>query len=178
MGQEECERVRGWKLTLPSELPFWELESRWTLEPSESNDKGQNTSHWRVLYIIRKLLKCRCLKWVRMTPFGHLQHELWPKKRPGVKLAVWLPTTKCRESTQLLCVQVACNTPLESSWRELELCFRPHPEKKNHLDVALAEKCKICYMGEGGGFPRVRAVVSLVSPKLLVVCPSTKGAPT
>jgi hypothetical protein len=31
-------------------------------------------------------------------------------------------------------------------------------------------------MEEGGGFPRVRAVVSLVSPKLLMVCPSTKGA--
>jgi hypothetical protein len=31
-------------------------------------------------------------------------------------------------------------------------------------------------MGEGGGFPRVRAVVSLVSPKLPVARPSTKGA--
>jgi hypothetical protein len=32
-------------------------------------------------------------------------------------------------------------------------------------------------MGEGGGFPQVRAVVSLVSPELLVALPSTKGAP-
>jgi hypothetical protein len=32
-------------------------------------------------------------------------------------------------------------------------------------------------MGEGGGFPRVRAMVSLVSPGLLMVCPNTKGAP-
>jgi len=31
-------------------------------------------------------------------------------------------------------------------------------------------------MGEGGGFPRVWAVVSLVSPELPMVCPSTKGA--
>jgi hypothetical protein len=31
-------------------------------------------------------------------------------------------------------------------------------------------------MGEGGGFPRVRAVVSLVNLKLPVACPSTKGA--
>jgi hypothetical protein len=30
-------------------------------------------------------------------------------------------------------------------------------------------------MGEGGGFSRVRAVVSLVSPELPVACPSTKG---
>jgi len=32
-------------------------------------------------------------------------------------------------------------------------------------------------MGEGGGFPRVQAVVSLVNPRLPVACPSTKGAP-
>jgi hypothetical protein len=32
-------------------------------------------------------------------------------------------------------------------------------------------------MGEGGGFPRVRVVVSLMNPKLPVACPSTKGAP-
>jgi len=31
-------------------------------------------------------------------------------------------------------------------------------------------------MGEGGGFPRIQAMVSLVSPKLPVACPSTKGA--
>jgi hypothetical protein len=30
-------------------------------------------------------------------------------------------------------------------------------------------------MGEGGGFLRVRAVVSLVSPELPMACPSTKG---
>jgi len=32
-------------------------------------------------------------------------------------------------------------------------------------------------MGEGGGFLQVRAVVSLVSPGLLVACPSIKGVP-
>jgi len=32
-------------------------------------------------------------------------------------------------------------------------------------------------MGEGGGFPQVRAVVSLVSPELPVACPGTEGAP-
>jgi hypothetical protein len=32
-------------------------------------------------------------------------------------------------------------------------------------------------MGEGGGFPRVRAMVNQVSPELPVACSSTKGAP-
>jgi hypothetical protein len=39
------------------------------------------------------------------------------------------------------------------------------------------ERHREYYMGEGGGFPRVRAVVSFVSPKSPVACPNTKGAP-
>jgi hypothetical protein len=36
------------------------------------------------------------------------------------------------------------------------------PGKKSHLDVGSAEWRREYYMGEGGGFPRVRAVVCLV----------------
>ncbi len=32
-------------------------------------------------------------------------------------------------------------------------------------------------MGEGGAFPRMRAVMSLVNPKSPMACPSTKGVP-
>jgi hypothetical protein len=46
-----------------------------------------------------------------------------------------------------------------------------------HSDANPAEWCRVYYMGEGGGFPRVRAVVSLMSPELPIACPSTKGAP-
>ncbi len=41
-------------------------------------------------------------------------------------------------------------------------------EKKNHLDVASAENYRVYYMGEGGGFSQVQAVVSLV-------CQSARG---
>ncbi len=37
------------------------------LENLERNCKGQNTSHWGVLYTVGKVLKCRCLKWPRMS---------------------------------------------------------------------------------------------------------------
>ncbi len=50
------------------------------------------------------------------------------------------------------------------------------PETKCHLDVAPVERHKKYYKGEGGGFPQVRAVVSLVSSRLLVAHPSTKSA--
>jgi len=38
-------------------------------------------------------------------PFEYLQHKLWQKERPRVKLAIWLPTTKNQESTWPWCVQ-------------------------------------------------------------------------
>jgi hypothetical protein len=59
--------VRERTLTFPRELSLWELESRWTFEPSESDCKGQNSLDWSIAYIIRKLLERRCLKWARMT---------------------------------------------------------------------------------------------------------------
>jgi hypothetical protein len=39
------------------------------------------------------------------------------------------------------------------------------------------ERRREYYMGKGGDFPWVQAVVSLVSPGSPVACPSTKGAP-
>jgi hypothetical protein len=150
--------------------------------------------------------------------FGHLKHKLWPKEGPGVKLPgvklpgvrqfwlpgvrqFWLPTTKSRESIWNTWLQRTCDIPLESSRRNLQLCFRRQvnrrpapkvmrlqsrgspkvarfrdshtgvpgvPGQKVHLDATPATSCRIYYKGEGGGFPQVRAVVSLV-------CPSARG---
>jgi hypothetical protein len=61
--------------------------------------------------------------------FEHLKHKLWPKEGPGVKLAVWLPTTKSLESTSSWCPIIECNTALESSRRGLELFFKPHCDR-------------------------------------------------
>jgi len=50
------------------------------------------------------------------------------------------------------------------------------PNKMCHLDVASATSRREYYKGEGGGFPRVRAVVSLVS-KCPWQVPTPKGVP-
>jgi len=55
--------------------------------------------------------------------------------------------------------------------------FFGSPRTKSHLDVGAMGRHREYYMGEGGGFPQVQVVVSLVSPKLPVACPSTKGVP-
>jgi hypothetical protein len=52
-----------------------------------------------------------------------------------------------------------------------------NPGTKCHLDVGFVKRHIVYYKGEGGGFPQVQAVVSLVSPSLLVVRPSTKNVP-
>jgi len=129
--------------------------------------------------------------------FGHLQPKLWAKERPGVKLTVWLPTTKSRESTSSRRRLGKCDTALESSRRELQHWFKTRPDSSSgrgamavqssgspagtlsglhfgssnkmcHSDVASVTSHREYYMGEGGSFPRVRAVVSLV-------CPSARG---
>jgi hypothetical protein len=72
----ECKKVWGsvkeWTLTLPRQLPPWDMESQWTLKASKSYFRGQTSMSCGVLYIIEKLLKRRCLKWARIA---HL--DIW-----------------------------------------------------------------------------------------------------
>jgi hypothetical protein len=49
---------------------------------------------------------------------------------------------------------------------------------KYHLDVDPVERCREYYKGEGGSFPEVQAVMSLVSLKLLVGGLNTKSVQT
>ncbi len=83
-----------------------------------------------------------------LIPIRGLSKKLWPRKVTGVQ------------------PQQFRDSPLEV------------PRQKGHLDVGLAKRHREYYMGEGDGFPRVRAVVSLMNPKSPVACPSTKGVTT
>jgi hypothetical protein len=51
------------------------------------------------------------------------------------------------------------------------------PGTKFHLNASLVVRHRVYYKGEGGGFPQVRAVVSLVNLNLPVIRLSTKSAP-
>ncbi len=155
-------------------------------ETLEFNCRGQNTSHWGVFYIIGNLLKFKCRKWARM---GHLDiyNTSYGKKK----------NTKSRGSTCPRCVQVECNTPFTSDLisigglsKELWACEVPrvqigivlrlllgNPKTKSHSDVGAVERHREYYMGEGGAFPWIRPVVSLMRLELPVACPNIKGAP-
>jgi hypothetical protein len=68
-------------------------------------------------------------------PFGHLQPKLWAKEGPGVKLAVWLPTTKSQESTSSRPPKWKCDTSLERSRRGLQVWLRPRRDQTWQLGV-------------------------------------------
>jgi len=62
----EFKKVREWTLTLPRQLPLWEMDYRWSLETSESDFNSQNLMDCDIFYIIGKLLERKCLKWLAL----------------------------------------------------------------------------------------------------------------
>ncbi len=66
---------------------------------------------------------------------------------------------------------------LGSPNRDISGLLFGNPGIQSHSNVGAMGKHREYYMGEGAGFPRVRAVLTLVSPKLPMACPNTKGAP-
>ncbi len=71
----------------------------------------------------------------------------------------------------------ACKIMKVPAVRTLGLPFG-NTRTKRHLDVGLVEWHRVYYKGEGGGFPQVRAMVSLVSSNLPMARPNTKSVPT
>jgi hypothetical protein len=51
-------------------------------------------------------------------------------------------------------VRVICNTSLESSQQELQLCFRPHPNPRSGHEVITPRSCESSNFGSFGGTPK------------------------
>jgi hypothetical protein len=169
------------------------LESSETPENSELKLKGQNTLHLDVLSVIEKVLKCRCLNWPRIGHLNICSPSYGQKKGresnwqfdsrplkvgnrppPDVRwqCATW--RWKALEESYNFGSNLV---PIQAQGKKLWMPKVPgvqtgivlglhlgSPGKKSHLDVASARSCREYYKGEGGGFPRVRVVVSQVSP--------------
>jgi hypothetical protein len=199
--------VREWTLTLPSELPLWELKSWWTFEFSEDDCRGQNSLDWRVPSIIGKPLELRCLKWAHMTHLDTSNTSYGQKKgrelnwqfdssplkvrnRPDFLACRWRATYRWKAldegynfALDLISIKGLHTTlwaPKVAGVPSLGISGLPlgNLGTKCHLDVGLVERHKVYYKGEGGGFPQVWAVMNLVSLSLATVHPSTKSALT
>jgi hypothetical protein len=164
-----------------------------TSESSECDCRGQNSLPWKVLYIFEKLLKFRCLKWARITHLDIYNTSYGQKKGRESNWQFDSRPLKVKNRPDFLaCKQCATyhwkalNEDYNFAWNLIvigglhkKLCtFKVavvpvdgisglplgSPRTKSHLDVAPVERRRVYYKGEGGGFPQVRAVVSLVCP--------------
>jgi hypothetical protein len=182
------------------------LESFMTLTTSELNCRGQNTSPWGVLYNVGKALKFRCRKWTYMshsdicsTSYGrkkgresNCQFDSRPQKgrnRPEPAVCRCSATHRWKDLKESY--KFSLNLiPIQGLSRELQTPKVPgvstgtisgllfgSPGNKSHLDAGVAEQRREYYMGEGGGFPRVRVVVSQVSPCCPWLVPTPKVFP-
>jgi hypothetical protein len=178
-------------------------ESSRTPKNLERDCRGQKTSHWGVFGTIGKVLKFRCPKWTRMshldicsTSYGrkkgresNWQFDSRPLKvrnRPDFGACRWSATHSWKDldkSYNFGLDLVPIRVWGEKLWASEVLGVKigtvsglhfGSPRKKSHLDVGAAEICKEYYMGEGGGFPRVWAVVSQVSPSCPWLVPTPK----
>jgi hypothetical protein len=136
---------------------------------------------WGVICIIEKILKPKCLKWVRMThsdiwntSYGqkksqesNWQFDSWPLKvgnRPNFLVCRWFATYHWKVLDEgykfvfnLISIE-GLNTklwgPKVVGVLTLSISGLPFgsPGTKCHLDVGLVETHKIYYKGEGDGF--------------------------
>jgi len=166
---------------------------------------------WRFLYIIGKLLKPRCLKWACMTHLdiwntsyaqkeslkSNWQFDSRPLKvgnQPDLLACRWRATYHWKAlndgynfALNLISIwglHAKLWAPKIAKIPSLAISGLPlgSPETKCHLDVGFVERHKVYHKEEGGGFPQVWAVVSLVSlvnpsypcfiltPKVLQLC--------
>ncbi len=180
-------------------------ESFGTPKTSKFGFKGWNTSPWSILYIIGKLSKCKCQKWPFMSHLDicstsydkkkgwepNWQFDSQPLKvmnRPDPGVFRWSAVHRwkaLKESYKFASNLIligglskelwTCKVPGVQTGTILRLLLGS-PGTKSYSDVGAVERHKEYCMGEGGGFPPIRVVVSLVSPGLPMACPNTKGA--
>jgi hypothetical protein len=141
------------------------------------------------------------------NPFGYLKHKLGPKEGPGVKLPIdsrpltvgnrpdflvcrwhatyrWKPLNKGYNFALDLISIGSLHTKLWAS-KVMEVLISKilglplgSPRTKCHLGASPVTRHRVYYKGEGGGFPQVRAMVSLMSPCLPVAYSCTKSVPS
>jgi len=132
LSQPHFGQVWGWSPTLGK---VGDLESSGTPKFLELDIKGKNNLHWGVLGVVEKVSKRRYRKCPRIGISDICSPSYGQKKG--------------RESHR-------------DNFGTISGLHFGSPGNLCHLDVGAAERRRVYYMGDGGGIPRVRAVVSLV----------------
>jgi hypothetical protein len=180
------------------------LESHKTPKNSELDFRGQISSHWIVLYVIGKVLKCKCPKWPRMShldvcspSYGQKngQESNWQFDSRPLKVGNRpLPDVFSRSATwRWKDLKESYNfgsnlATIQAQGEKLSTPKIPGLQagtvsglhlgslgKNSHSDVASVWSCREYYKGEGCGFPWIWAVVSQVNPSARGLSQHPKG---
>jgi hypothetical protein len=123
----------------PNTWKKWGFGVLWDSRMFRVRQQGPKHLALRCSWCHWKGLEAEISKMASHWPFGHLQPKLWAKEGPGVKLAVWLPTTKSRESTSSRPPNWECDTSLKRSGRGLQVWFRPCRDQTSHSGVVSSQ---------------------------------------
>ncbi len=113
-----------------------------TPESWERNCKGQNPSPWRVLYIIGKLLKCKYLKWARITHLDIWNTSYGQKKGRESNWQFDSQPLKVDNRPDSLVCRWHATYCWESSRQGLQLCFRVHHDRRSAHEVMCPQSRK------------------------------------
>jgi hypothetical protein len=86
---------------------------------------------WKGLIDVENVDVENGLAWIIRTSIAQVKH----KRRAGGQTGNLTSNTKSWESIRPWCVRVECNTPLESSWGELQVWFRLHLNQRSKQRV-------------------------------------------
>jgi hypothetical protein len=156
----------------------------WTSESLKLNCMGQNSSPWSVFYIIGKLLNFRCLKWARIahldiwnTSYGQKKgresnwqfdsRPLRVRNRPD-SLACRLRATYCWKALDKgynFVLDIIAIGGIQKKLHAFKVVEVPtiaisglplgSPRTKKPFGCGPAERHRVYYKGEGGGFLQV-----------------------
>jgi hypothetical protein len=196
----KCQREWG---NEPSHSQVNSHVGSWSPKSSECNSRSQNPWPRGVFYIIGKLLKLKCLKWAHIahldiwnTSYGQKKgrESNWQFDSRPLKIRNWPDLLVCRQHATYpwkalddgynfawdliaigglhtkLCASKVAGVPTMGIWES---------QDKKPFGCDPMESYRIYYNGEGGGFPQVRAMVSLVclscmwlvlAPKVFQLC--------
>jgi hypothetical protein len=181
-------QVWGWN----SHSQKWELGVLWDSRKLRAWLQGSKHLALRCSLYLEKVLKRRCRKWPCMshlntcnTSYGqkkgresNWQFDSRPLKvgnQPDPDMCRWIATHRWKaleESYNFTSDLIPIRGLRWELWASkvsgvqtgtVSGLILGSPETKSHSDVGAVSKRREYYMGEGGGFPRVRAVVSQVS---------------
>ncbi len=204
---QECKRVRGNEpphCQMSSHFGSWSLNGLLNFYKAISRVK----THWIEKFLISLERSWNVdIKMGSHDPFEYFKHKLWPKEGLGIKLSIWFPPLKVGNCPNFLACRWRVTYRWKAFNEEDNFTLGLTSIKglhttlwaskvvkvpilgilgfpsggfgtKCHLGAGPVARHRVYYKGEGGGFPQIWAVVSLMGSCLPMARPCIESVQT